>query len=236
MAKRHLSLIRRADGYCWPAACMSWDGGRCCGINDDGADSGRIGRVRAEPQSGQRHPRRRSSNRPAIVVSVRPGVRARQHEGVAEVLSAGGAAGRDLAEQGVRRAGYLRIDRDAPSQRMEGGDHVRGALAAGESMFVFPEGRFVRAPGLLPFRLGASGRRPRPPAGAGGPDRHAAAVPGPTPCCRAPAASGSWWRRRRRAIVPRSRPARSAQRGRRPRADGRGRCRTTPASASACPS
>ena len=55
----------------------------------------------------------------------------------------------------IRRAGYLRIDRDAPSQRVEGADHVRSTLAAGESMFVFPEGRFVRAPGLLPFRLGA---------------------------------------------------------------------------------
>ena len=44
----------------------------------------------------------------------------------------------------------------------------RSALAAGESMFVFPEGRFVRAPGLLPFRLGAfraaaeAGRPPVP--------------------------------------------------------------------------
>ena len=38
---------------------------------------------------------------------------------------------------------------------MEGADEVRATLDAGESMFVFPEGRFVRAPGLLPFRLGA---------------------------------------------------------------------------------
>ncbi len=38
---------------------------------------------------------------------------------------------------------------------MEGAKDVIAALANGESMFVFPEGTFVRAPGLLPFRLGA---------------------------------------------------------------------------------
>ncbi len=55
----------------------------------------------------------------------------------------------------IRRCGYLQIEKNALSQRMEGADAVRATLAAGESMFVFPEGRFVRAPGLLPFRLGA---------------------------------------------------------------------------------
>ena len=56
----------------------------------------------------------------------------------------------------IRRSGYLRIEKDAAQpRRMEGADAVRAALDAGESMFVFPEGRFVRAPGLLPFRLGA---------------------------------------------------------------------------------
>ena len=55
----------------------------------------------------------------------------------------------------IRRSGYLQIEKTALSQRMEGADEVRATLAAGESMFVFPEGRFVRAPGLLPFRLGA---------------------------------------------------------------------------------
>ena len=38
---------------------------------------------------------------------------------------------------------------------MAGADDVSTALTDGESMFVFPEGTFVRAPGLLPFRLGA---------------------------------------------------------------------------------
>ena len=55
----------------------------------------------------------------------------------------------------IRRSGYLRIEKHALSQRMEGAEAVRATLAAGKSMFVFPEGRFVRAPGLLPFRLGA---------------------------------------------------------------------------------
>ena len=55
----------------------------------------------------------------------------------------------------IRRGGYLRIEKTALSQRMEGADGVRATLADGDSMFVFPEGRFVRAPGLLPFRLGA---------------------------------------------------------------------------------
>ena len=65
----------------------------------------------------------------------------------------------------IRRGGYLRIEKDAQSQRMEGADDVSATLGAGESMFVFPEGRFVRAPGLLPFRLGAF----RAAAGAGCP-------------------------------------------------------------------
>ncbi len=55
----------------------------------------------------------------------------------------------------IRRGGYLRIEKTGLSQRMEGAGEVGATLAAGESMFVFPEGRFVRAPGLLPFRLGA---------------------------------------------------------------------------------
>ena len=55
----------------------------------------------------------------------------------------------------IRRGGYLRIEKTALSQRVAGAAEVRATLADGDSMFVFPEGRFVRAPGLLPFRLGA---------------------------------------------------------------------------------
>ena len=55
----------------------------------------------------------------------------------------------------IPRAGYIAIEKTRLSEQREGADEVRAALDAGESMFVFPEGTFVRAPGLLPFRLGA---------------------------------------------------------------------------------
>ena len=55
----------------------------------------------------------------------------------------------------IPRAGYITIEKTRLSEQREGADEVRAALGAGESMFVFPEGTFVRAPGLLPFRLGA---------------------------------------------------------------------------------
>ena len=55
----------------------------------------------------------------------------------------------------IPKAGYIAIDKSAHTEQMEGADEVSSALGAGESMFVFPEGTFVRAPGLLPFRLGA---------------------------------------------------------------------------------
>lgn len=55
----------------------------------------------------------------------------------------------------IAKAGYIAIHRTKLTEQMEGADDVSGALADGESMFVFPEGTFVRAPGLLPFRLGA---------------------------------------------------------------------------------
>jgi 1-acyl-sn-glycerol-3-phosphate acyltransferase len=34
-------------------------------------------------------------------------------------------------------------------------DALAATIDAGESLFIFPEGTFVRAPGLMPFRLGA---------------------------------------------------------------------------------
>ena len=55
----------------------------------------------------------------------------------------------------IPKAGYIAIEKTKLSEQMEGADEVSAALGAGESMFVFPEGTFVRAPGLLPFRLGA---------------------------------------------------------------------------------
>ena len=55
----------------------------------------------------------------------------------------------------IPKAGYIAIHKTKLTEQMEGADDVSSALADGESMFVFPEGTFVRSPGLLPFRLGA---------------------------------------------------------------------------------
>jgi 1-acyl-sn-glycerol-3-phosphate acyltransferase len=55
----------------------------------------------------------------------------------------------------IPRAGYIAIEKTKLTEQMAGADQVRAALEAGESMFVFPEGTFVRSSGLLPFRLGA---------------------------------------------------------------------------------
>ena len=55
----------------------------------------------------------------------------------------------------ITKAGYITIEKTKLSGQMEGADEVSAALGAGDSMFVFPEGTFVRPPGLLPFRLGA---------------------------------------------------------------------------------
>lgn len=121
-------------------------------------DSGRIGRVlngaakRRSASAAKAAPERA---RDRGVRSTH--VRARQHEEVAEALPAGVAAAADLSERGVCRAGYLRLDRDAPSQRV-GGHRLRGGRGASRC-FVFPEGRFVQVPGCC--RSGSG--RPDPP-------------------------------------------------------------------------
>ena len=55
----------------------------------------------------------------------------------------------------IPRAGYIAIEKTRLKEQMEEADELSAGLGAGESMFVFPEGTFVRSPGLLPFRLGA---------------------------------------------------------------------------------
>ena len=55
----------------------------------------------------------------------------------------------------IRKRGHITIENADLSQRIEGAHDIRAPLAAAESLFVFPEGTFVAAPGLLPFRLGA---------------------------------------------------------------------------------
>ena len=55
----------------------------------------------------------------------------------------------------IRKGGHIPIEKGDLSQQIEGAGAVVAPLQAGESLFVFPEGTFVAAPGLLPFRLGA---------------------------------------------------------------------------------
>ena len=55
----------------------------------------------------------------------------------------------------IRKVGHLTIERVDLSQQVAGAARIVDALRQGTSLFIFPEGTFVRAPGLLPFRLGA---------------------------------------------------------------------------------
>ena len=51
----------------------------------------------------------------------------------------------------LRRADYVLVQRGARDSAAA----LAGALDDGSSLFIFPEGTFVRAPGVMPFRLGA---------------------------------------------------------------------------------
>jgi 1-acyl-sn-glycerol-3-phosphate acyltransferase len=55
----------------------------------------------------------------------------------------------------IRKAEHITIEKAALSDRLAGADEVGRRLREGELLMIFPEGTFVRAPGLLPFRLGA---------------------------------------------------------------------------------
>jgi 1-acyl-sn-glycerol-3-phosphate acyltransferase len=55
----------------------------------------------------------------------------------------------------VRRLGYPTVDRLDFQQSLADADRVAHALAGGEAVVFFPEGTFVAATGLRPFRLGA---------------------------------------------------------------------------------
>ncbi len=55
----------------------------------------------------------------------------------------------------IRKAEHLTIEKVGLSDRLAGADEVKGKLQEGDRLLIFPEGTFVRAPGLLPFRLGA---------------------------------------------------------------------------------
>jgi fatty-acyl-CoA synthase len=51
----------------------------------------------------------------------------------------------------LRKAGYLLVQRGSASMASD----LAATLRDGESLFIFPEGTFVRPPGVMPFRLGA---------------------------------------------------------------------------------
>jgi 1-acyl-sn-glycerol-3-phosphate acyltransferase len=55
----------------------------------------------------------------------------------------------------IRRARHVTIDKTDVSQRLTGADDIAGLLRENELVMIFPEGTFFRAPGVLPFRLGA---------------------------------------------------------------------------------
>jgi 1-acyl-sn-glycerol-3-phosphate acyltransferase len=55
----------------------------------------------------------------------------------------------------LRKAGHLTVDRVDLSRGVADAADVTSAVRGGAVVCVFPEGTFVRRPGLLPFRLGA---------------------------------------------------------------------------------
>jgi 1-acyl-sn-glycerol-3-phosphate acyltransferase len=55
----------------------------------------------------------------------------------------------------IRRVGHPTVERADVSRSVEDAAAVAALLRGGTSLCVFPEGTFVREPGLLPFRLGA---------------------------------------------------------------------------------
>ncbi len=55
----------------------------------------------------------------------------------------------------IRKAEHLTIERAGLSDRLAGAKEVERRLEQGQRLLIFPEGTFARAPGLLPFRLGA---------------------------------------------------------------------------------
>jgi 1-acyl-sn-glycerol-3-phosphate acyltransferase len=55
----------------------------------------------------------------------------------------------------IARAGHLAVERADLSRSVADAERATATLRAGTSLLFFPEGTFVRAPGLLPFKLGA---------------------------------------------------------------------------------
>lgn len=55
----------------------------------------------------------------------------------------------------IRKMGHLAFDRSDPRARLDQVKEMEETLRGGESVFVFAEGTFTRAPGVRPFQLGA---------------------------------------------------------------------------------
>ena len=55
----------------------------------------------------------------------------------------------------IRKAGHVTLDKSDHAQRIDDAAAIIAPLREGRSLFIFPEGTFTEAPGLLPFRLGA---------------------------------------------------------------------------------
>ena len=89
----------------------------------------------------------------------------------------------------IRKVGHLTVERADAMQSAADAERATALLRGGTSLLFFPEGTFVRAPGVLPFRLGAfkaavEARRPVVPVGLRGtrrilPDGARLPTPGP---------------------------------------------------------
>jgi fatty-acyl-CoA synthase len=55
----------------------------------------------------------------------------------------------------IRKVGHVTVERRDPGQSAADAERATARLRAGVSLLFFPEGTFLRGPGLLPFRLGA---------------------------------------------------------------------------------
>ncbi|MFQ5961133.1 MAG: lysophospholipid acyltransferase family protein, partial [Candidatus Methylomirabilales bacterium] len=55
----------------------------------------------------------------------------------------------------IRKVGHLTVERVDLSRSVADAERATAVLHRGTSLLFFPEGTFLRAPGLLPFRLGA---------------------------------------------------------------------------------
>jgi 1-acyl-sn-glycerol-3-phosphate acyltransferase len=64
-------------------------------------------------------------------------------------------ASRPFIGTAIRKVGHLTVERAAPIQSAADAERATALLRKGISLLFFAEGTFVRAPGLLPFRLGA---------------------------------------------------------------------------------